>query len=261
MFFENKNLNWNMDSVQILNVRVDNITQEELLHQLKEGVLVTPNVDDIMKHQKDKEFHEMALQADYSVCDSKILLLSSKFIGKGLREAIPGSSFFPAFCDFYAKDENIKIFLLGAKNGVADLAAEKINARIGREIIVGTYSPPLGFEKDENECKYIVEILKSSPANVILVGLGNPKQTKWIYKYKDSIPNVKIYLALGATIDFEAGNIKRAPKIFQKLALEWLCRLYSDPKRLWKRYLVDDIQFFGLLLKYKFGKYKDPFVS
>src|SRR5574344_1610956 len=245
--------------MQILNVRVDDITQKELLEQLNEGVLVTPNVDDIMKHQHDKEFHDMASKAEFSVCDSKILLLSSRLLGKGLREAIPVSSFFPAYCNYHAKDENIKIFLMGAKEGVAAKAAEKINSRIGRDIIVGTYSPPFGYEKDEVECQHIVGILKDSHANVILVGLGNPKQTKWIYKYKNQIPNIKVYLALGATIDFEAGNIKRAPKIFQKFALEWFYRLCSDPKRLFKRYFVDDMQFFYYFGKQLLGIYKDPF--
>ena len=69
---------------------------------------------------------------------------------------------------------------MGAKEGVADIAKEKINKRIGRDIVVGTYSPPFGFEKDEKECTHIVDILKKTSANVILVGLGNPKQTKWI---------------------------------------------------------------------------------
>ena len=78
-------------------------------------------------------------------------------------------------------------------------------------------------------------------------------------KYKDRMPNVKVWMALGATIDFEAGNIKRAPKIFQKLAMEWLYRLICEPKRMFKRYLVDDPVFFWYLLKDKLGVYKNPF--
>ncbi len=241
-----------------MNVEIDNISQTELLERLKSGVLVTPNVDDIMKHQRDDEFHRFATQAEFSVCDSKILLLSSKFIGHPLKEAIPGSSFFPKYCDYH-KNDNTKIFLLGAKEGVGEEAKKRINNRIGREIVVDTYSPPFGFEKDEKECEHIVDLLKASEANVVLVGLGNPKQTKWIFKYKDRLPNINVYLALGATIDFEAGNIKRAPEIFQKLALEWLYRLIKEPKRMYRRYLIDDMPFFWLLLKQKFGRYKNPF--
>ena len=248
-----------MDSIKILNVRIDNLSAVELLERLNKGVLVTPNIDDIMKHQRDEEFHEMASKADFSICDSRVLLLMSRLLRTPLKEAIPGSSFFPMYCDYHAQDTNIKIFLLGAKEGVGPVAQEKINARVGREMVVDTYSPPFGFEKDETECNHIVSILRASKANVVLVGLGNPKQTKWIYKYKDKLPNIDLFMALGATIDFEAGNIKRAPVIFQKLALEWLYRFLKEPRRLFKRYFVDDIQFFYYFSKQLLGIYKNPF--
>lgn len=247
-----------MNRIRILNVSINNISAEELLKQLKKGVLVTPNVDDIMKHQKDEGFHNDATQADFVVCDSKIVLLASKLLRTPLKEAIPGSSFFPKYCEYH-KNDNIKIFLLGAKEGVGEVAKERINQRIGREIVVETYSPPFGFEKDDKECEHIVELLKTSEANVVLVGLGNPKQTKWIFKYKDRLPNIDVFLALGATIDFEAGNVKRAPLIMQKFALEWLYRLMMEPKRMYRRYLIDDMPFFWLLIKQRFGWYRDPF--
>lgn len=245
-------------SVKLLNTRIDNLTVKELLEQLNKGVLVTPNVDIIMKHQRDREFHEMANQAEFSVCDSKVVKLSAKLLGLSLKEAIPGSSFFPQYCDYHAKDENIKIFLLGAKEGVGLKAQERINKRIGRKIIVGAYSPPFGFEKDDAECEHILNIIKESSANVVLVGLGEPKQTKWIYKYKDRLPGINVFMALGATIDFEAGNIKRAPIIFQKMALEWLYRLIQEPKRLWRRYFLEDLPFFWLFFKQVLGLYRDP---
>lgn len=247
-----------MSRIKILNVEIDNITQEGLLYQLDHGVLVTPNVDDIMKHQRDDLFHKDASLAEFVVCDSKIVLLASRLLGTPLKEAIPGSSFFPKYCDYH-KNDDTKIFLLGAKEGVGEIAKERINQRIGREIVVDTYSPPFGFEKNDEECEHIVDLLKASDANVVLVGLGNPKQTRWIFKYKDRLPNINVFLALGATIDFEAGNVKRAPILFQKFALEWLYRLVKEPKRMYKRYLIDDMPFFWLLLKQKIGKYKDPF--
>lgn len=247
-----------MSRVKLLNTEIDNVTIGELLEQLSKGVLVTPNVDDIMKHQRDESFHRNASLAEFVVCDSKIVLLASKIIGTPLKEAIPGSGFFPQYCEYH-KNDDTKIFLLGAKEGVGEEARKRINQRIGREIVVDTYSPPFGFEKDEKECEHIVELLRASSANVVLVGLGNPKQTNWIFKYKDRLPNIDVFLALGATIDFEAGNVRRAPVIFQKLALEWLYRLMMEPKRMYRRYLIDDMPFFWLLLKQKLGKYKDPF--
>ena len=250
-----------MASIKILNVRIDNLSARDLLEKMDRGVLVTPNIDDVMKHQHDREFHELASRAEFSVCDSRVLLLMSKIMRRPLKEAVPGSSFFPMYCDYHAHDDGIRIFLLGAKEGVGEIAKRKINERIGREIIVGTYSPPFGFENDVDECERILEILKTSGANVVLVGLGNPKQTKWIYKYKNRLPEIDVFLALGATIDFEAGNIKRAPVLLQKLALEWLYRFFKEPRRLFHRYFVDDIQFFYYFVRQLLGVYKDPFAK
>jgi N-acetylglucosaminyldiphosphoundecaprenol N-acetyl-beta-D-mannosaminyltransferase len=248
-----------MESIRLLNVRIDNIRSKELLKQLDKGVLVTPNVDDIMKHQTDREFHECASRAEFSVCDSRVVYLLSKLFGMSLKEVIPGSSFFPMYCDYHAKDEKIKIFLFGAKEGVAEVARGRINKRIGREIVVETYSPPFGFEKDEKECEHILDVLRKTEANVVLVGLGNPKQTKWIYKYKEKLPNIDVFMALGATIDFEAGILKRAPKFCQVLGMEWLYRFIKEPRRLFKRYFVNDVKFFGCFLRQIFGFYKNPF--
>lgn len=248
-----------MESVNILNVRMDNLSAAELLDRLDRGVLVTPNVDDVVKHQRDREFHLMASSAEFSVCDSRVLLLMSRLLGSPLKEAIPGSSFFPMYCDYHSKDEDVRIFLLGAKEGVGEKARRNINGRVGREMVVGAYSPPFGFEGDEGECTRIVDILNASSANVLVVGLGNPKQTAWIYRYKGLLPGIRLFLALGATIDFEAGNVRRAPEWMRKLALEWLYRFLREPRRMFRRYFVDDVRFFWYFGRQLLGTYRDPF--
>ena len=160
----------------------------------------------------------------------------------------------------YHKDNpDIRIFLLGGLDGVADKAKKRIDEKVGREIVVGTYSPPFGFETDEKECRHIIDLVDASGATVLMTGISDPKQTIWHAKYMDKFKNARMFMALGATIDFEAGNIRRAPKIVQRLALEWLFRFFCDPKRLWKRYFVDDPKFFLLFTKQLMGIYKDPF--
>jgi exopolysaccharide biosynthesis WecB/TagA/CpsF family protein len=119
--------------------------------------------------------------------------------------------------------------------------------------VVGAHSPSFGFEKNEQECQELIEEIKNSGATVLAVGVGAPKQEKWIYKYKEQLPNIKIFLAIGATLDFEAGNKKRAPKWVTEIGLEWLHRLLSEPKRLWKRYLIGGPIFCWLILKQKFN--------
>ncbi|MBO3459844.1 WecB/TagA/CpsF family glycosyltransferase [Aetokthonos hydrillicola Thurmond2011] len=244
-----------MQKVKILNIEINNLSKSEFLETLRSGVVFTPNVDHLMKLQKDSEFLEAYSISDYKVCDSQILIYASRFLGNPLKEKISGSDFFPDFYNYHRKNENIKIFLLGAREGVATTAQTKINKKVGRDIIVGTYSPPFGFEKNEEECQKILKMINSSGATVLAIGLGAPKQEKWLYKYKNELSSIKIFMALGATIDFEAGNIKRAPKWMSQIGLEWLFRLVSEPKRLWKRYLIDDIFFFFLILKQKLNLY------
>ncbi|MEZ5083688.1 MAG: WecB/TagA/CpsF family glycosyltransferase [Bacteroidales bacterium] len=247
------------ERIKIFNIEVDTITKKELLETFEEGVLVTPNVDHLMKLQKDREFYEIYKKADYVTVDSNIVQLALKFLGTPVPEVITGSGFLPSYYMYHKDNPDVKIFLFGAAPGVADIAMEKINNKTGRKTVVGAFSPSFGFEKDEEECKKIVDMLNASPANVLVVGVGAPKQEKWIYKYKDQLKNIKIYLAIGATIDFEAEKVKRAPLIMQKLALEWLYRLAKEPKRLWRRYIIEDMPFFKLVLKQKRGKYVDPF--
>ena len=249
------------DRISILNIKVDNITKNDLLKKFDKGVLVTPNVDHLMKLQHDKEFYEIYQKAEYVTVDSQIVRLALKFLGTPVKEVITGSDFFPSFYNYHKENDNIKIFLLGAAPGVADKALKIINEKVGRKIIVGACSPSFGFEKNKTECENIINIIGNTSANVLVVGVGAPKQEKWIYKYKDRLSNINIFLAIGATIDFEAGNIKRAPKIFQKLAIEWLYRLIKEPRRLWRRYIVEDLPFFYLIAKLKFNKYRNPFAE
>lgn len=245
--------------MRILNIDILSITQRELLERLDKGVLVTPNVDHLVKLQRDREFYETYQQAEWVVCDSKILYLLSKLLRHPLPEAIPGSSFFTSYYLYHKDDSNCRIFLLGAMDGVAQKAMERINKKVGRQIVVGAYSPTYGFEKKNEENRAIYDMINKSGANVVLVGVGCPKQEKWIFKHKTQMPNVDVWMALGATIDFEAGNVKRAPKIFQKLAMEWFYRFLMEPKRMFKRYFVDDMQFFYYFSKQLLGLYKNPF--
>lgn len=248
-----------MKTIDFLNTKIQVTTQKELLKNLKKGVLITPNVDHLVKLQTDKDFYDVYQKAEWVVCDSKILYLMSKLLKEPLPEAIPGSSFFTAFYEYHKDDPKCKIFLLGAAEGIADKAMKRINDKVGRNIVVGAHSPSYGFEKKEKECEELIDIVNNSGANVVLVGVGAPKQEKWIMKYKDRMPNVDIWMALGATIDFEAGTLKRAPLIWQKCGMEWLYRCIKEPKRLFKRYFVDDMKFFYYFTKQLLGIYKNPF--
>lgn len=248
-----------MKNIRILNIDILNIKLNNLLNNFKRGVVFTPNVDHLIMLQRDKEFYDCYQEADYLVCDSKLVQIASSFLGVKIIEKISGSDFFPAFYTHHKDNESIKIFLLGAMDNIAEKATKNINESVGRKIIVDYLSPSYGFETNKEECQNIINQINRSNATVLAVGVGTPKQEKWIIKYKDQMPNIKIFMAIGATIDFEAGQIKRSPRWMSNMGIEWLYRLLSEPRRLWKRYLIDDIPFFYLILKQKLGLYNNPF--
>ena len=250
-----------MENVNLLNIAINNVLLNEVLEKLTEGIVFTPNVDHIMKLQYDEEFFQAYSVADYKVCDSQILMYVSKLLGMPIKEKISGSDFFPAFYNYHKNNEEIKIFLLGSAEGIAEEAQGRINQKVGRQLVVGSHSPSFGFEKNEQECENLVRTIDNSGATVLVVGVGAPKQEKWIYKYKQELPKIKIFLAVGATIDFEAGKILRAPKWVSYIGFEWLYRLISEPKRLWKRYLVEDLPFLWLVLLQKLDLYQMPFTE
>lgn len=244
--------------VDILGTQIDNLTTIELLTLLDQtgGLVVTPNVDHLIKLRQDEEFQRAYGMAQYCVCDSKIVQFTSYFLGEPIREKISGSDFFPAFYQFNRNNPEIRVFLLGAMPGVAQIAQQKINEKVGRDMVVEVYSPPFGFENDEAECQKIIDLVNRSHATVLAMGLGTPKQEKWLARYRTQFDSIRIFLAIGATIDFEAGNIRRSPKWMSEMGLEWLFRLSLEPKRLWRRYLVESLPFFWLILQQKFSRLK-----
>lgn len=250
-----------MSSVKLLNAAIDNVTMSELLTQLTQGVVYTPNVDHLVRLQRDREFFEAYKNADYRTCDSKILYYVSRLLGSPICEKISGSDLFPAFYWHHRNNKDVKIFLLGAAEGIAAEAQKRINAKVGREIIVGAHSPTYGFEKNEAECQQVIDLINQSDATVLAVGVGSPKQEKFIYKYRDQFEQIKLFMAIGATIDFEAGNVSRSPKWISEMGLEWLYRLLSEPRRLWKRYLVEGPAFFWYALLQLLDLYVEPFAG
>ncbi|MCC3526537.1 MAG: WecB/TagA/CpsF family glycosyltransferase [Microcoleus sp. PH2017_22_RUC_O_B] len=252
-----------MQKVKVLNIFIDNLSTTELLQQLDEkgGIVFTPNVDHLMILQKDRDFYETYKFADYSVCDGQILMYCLQLLGTPVQEKISGSDLLPAFYEYHKDNQKIKIFLLGAAPGVAEKARENINLKVEREMVVGAHSPSFGFEKNAEECAAIVDLIEKSGANVLAVGVGAPKQEKWIVKHREKLKSIKIFLAIGATIDFEAGHKKRAPKWMSNAGLETPYRLFSEPRRLWKRYLINDPPFLALAFKQKINIYQNPFID
>ena len=248
-----------MERIQLMNTKIDNCSMEEalvaieqLIHENKNSYVVTPNVDHIVKLEKDEEFREVYKNASLILTDGKPLIWIANLYKTPIKEKISGSDLFPRVCEVAAK-KKYKMFFLGAAEGVAAKAAENLAKRFQGLNVVGTYSPPFGFEKDEEELEKIIKMIRGVKPDILIVGLGAPKQEKFIYKYREQL-GVPVSLGLGASLDFEAGNVKRAPKWVADHGLEWFYRFLSEPKRLFKRYFIDDTKILMLAWKYRRGK-------
>lgn len=246
-------------SIRILNGHILAIDKCGLMEHLHDGVLFTPNIDHLVRLQKDKDFYEAYKQADWIICDSVILQRCSRLLKHPIVESIPGSTFFREYCDYHKDDENVRIYIMGGKEGVPQRAMERINERCGRKIIVGAHSPSFSFVKDEEESGRLVEMVNESEATILMVCATSPKQELWIARYRKMMPHVRLFMALGATVDFEAGTVKRCPQMFRGMGLEWFWRFTQEPKRLFRRYFVDDPVFFWYFGKQLLGVYKNPF--
>ncbi|MDH5451724.1 MAG: WecB/TagA/CpsF family glycosyltransferase [Paracoccaceae bacterium] len=245
--------------VPMLNAWVHDVTMDDIVEHFREGAMLTLHVDMIMKLQQDREFYEFLDKFDVITCDSQIMFFATKWLGTPVQERVSGSDYFPKFYTRYADDPSMTVFLLGGKEGVADLAAKNINAKVGREMIVGACAPAFDFETKPGEIDRMIEAVNTSGATVCLVGLGGGRQEKWIMTYRDRMPGVKLWLPLGGTIDYESGTFDRPPSWITEWGFEWLYRLVREPRQRWHRYVVHEPPFLWAVLKQRLGLYRNPF--
>ena len=155
----------------------------------------------------------------------------------------------PRLCEVAAQ-KGYKAFIIGGKDGIADKAKQRLIEKHPEITIVGTYAPPLGFEKDQTELDKINQMISEAHPDLLIACFGCPKQEKWIYeniaKYE-----AKVSICAGATVDFLAGNVKRAPQWMSEHGLEWFYRFLQEPTRLFKRYFIDDVKILRLIWKYR----------
>ena len=207
-------------------------------------LVVTPNVDHTVMVQSDAGLRKAYDRASMVLADGTPVVLASRILGKALPERVAGSDLVPALFDHatasladasIAVETPLRVFMLGAAPGVAERAKMKIHDRWEGVKVVGTYSPPIGFEHDERANREILAAVADVTPDLLIVGLGAPKQELWTSRHADRL-QVKVALCAGATIDFLAGEKSRSPQWMRRVGLEWLHRLASEPGRLARRY-------------------------
>lgn len=247
---------------RFMNTYIDNVTKAEAIAHIENcirnrtvGQVITPNVDQIVRMETDAYFRQICESCELLLVDGHPLLWTAKLYGRPFKEKICGSDLMPELCRI-AAEKGYAVFLLGAAPGVAQKAADKLVQQNPGLKVAGTYSPPLGFEKDPAEIGRINEMLRTSGADLLFVGMGVPKQDIFIYENKD-VYQIPMSFSIGGTIDFIAGEQKRAPAWMRKIGFEWFYRLLSDPKRMFRRYVINDSRFFSLVFKYRPGKNRE----
>lgn len=218
--------------IEIMDVPIDAVDMAEaeaqasaFLEQESLRVIYTPNTEIVMAAQQDKVLLDAIKAADLVIPDGIGLIYASRILKKGLKERVAGVDLMGRILS-YCNQQEKSIYVLGGKPGVAQQACVNIQARFPHLKIAGFRNGY--FHEDETD--QIIEAVNQSCADILFVGLGAPKQEKWIYQHR-KVLKTRIAMGVGGGVDIWAGTVKRAPMIYQKLGLEWFYRLLKEPWR------------------------------
>ena len=244
------------DEVEILGVKVNNVTFNEALDRIEEMVeegerrnpnyVVKPNAEIVTFAQDDPEFKEILNSASLAPPDGIGLMIASRILRKPLKERVGGPELMEAILKL-AQERGYPVYFFGAKPLVVEKLVEVIKRDYSKVKVAGFHH---GYFETESELEITEKIKKAEP-DILFVALGFPKQEKWIKSHVRDI-NVPLMVAEGGSFDFLSGKVKRAPVWLQKVGLEWLFRLLSEPRRV-KRQLALPY-FVYLVLRDRFRK-------
>lgn len=227
----------------ILGVPVHNLSAEETLERVLRDAadrrpchVVTSNLDFLRLARQDPEMHHIHLDADLVVPDGMPLVWLSRLFGPALKERVTGSDLVPRLAE-RARAAGLSVFAVGGAPGVAERALEVLRERFPGLAVRGSFSPPMVplLQMEQEEIRR--RVLDSRP-HIVFVALGSPKQEKWI-RLQCLEGGFPVAVGIGASLDFLAGVQTRAPRVFQRLGLEWMWRLLGSPRRLLGRYARD----------------------
>lgn len=222
-----------MDKVCVLGVNFDNVDMNEAVERCKKflagnssNLIVTPNPEIVMRAKDDSNFKDIINSASLVIPDGIGIIKGANILGTPLKERVAG---YDLICNLLelGKDGNISFYFWGSKPGIAEIAKQKVEEKYPNIKILGTDD---GYFDDTKKAK-IVEKISTAKPDILLVGVGAPKQEKIINELLNK--NIfKIGIGCGGSIDVLSGTVKRAPKLFIKMHLEWFWRLLKEPTRL-----------------------------
>jgi N-acetylglucosaminyldiphosphoundecaprenol N-acetyl-beta-D-mannosaminyltransferase len=245
---------------------IDNCSSEQvcasiIAHAKKRGkpaYVITPNAQHIVQLEKDRRLQEVYDRADLVIPDGISLLIAARLYGRSLQQRVAGVDIFKTLCGLAAKNR-LRVFLLGGRPHSAELAAQALNG-FYPDLQCSTYCPPLGFEQSADGLKGTAEAITGAQPDILFVALGAPKQEYWIYEHGLQL-SVPVCIGVGGSFEIVGGVIPRAPLWAQNIGCEWLYRLSREPRRMWRRYLIGNLEFAAIVLRQSIRRaFLDTFV-
>ena len=245
-----------MNRITLLNTTIDNLTMDQTIDLIDKKISqnghihhAVVNAGKIVEMQSDSQLRQSVNSSDVINADGQAVVWASKLLGQGLEERVTGIDLMINLVKL-ASEKNYKIFFLGAQEKVL---LELINiyiSKYSKDIIAGFRN---GYFKKEEE-KDIAKQIASSGANILFVAISSPSKENFLYTHRELLSEVNFIMGVGGSFDVIAGKVKRAPLWIQTIGMEWLYRLYQEPKRMWRRYLIGNSKFILLVLREKFLK-------
>lgn len=229
----------------ISGVPLDNLSMQGALNRIEEFIdsggthqVATANVDFLVNATRDLEYRRILCQCDLVLPDGMPVVWASHLLGAPLRERVTGADLVPRLARL-SSEKGYRIFLLGATPTVCEVAARRMETLAPGVRVVGNLSPPIR-PLDQFDNAPILEAIRRAKPDILLVAFGSPKQEKWISRNRNLL-NVPVAIGIGGSLDFLASSVKRAPSWMQTSGLEWIHRIWMEPRRLGPRYLGDAV--------------------
>jgi N-acetylglucosaminyldiphosphoundecaprenol N-acetyl-beta-D-mannosaminyltransferase len=243
-----------LDRFTLGGVPVDPVTLPQSLDRIEAlvaagagGCVFTPNVDHVVIAERNPAFRAAYEAAELSLADGMPLLWASRLLGQALPAKVSGSDLVLPLAQ-RAADRGWRVYLLGGLPGVAAAAAERMGERFPGIRVVGVDSPFVSADGSDPETEPALRRLADARPDLVLVAFGAPKQELWMHRHRRRL-HPAVAVGVGASLDFVAGRVRRAPRWMSRVGLEWSWRLAREPRRLWRRYLVDDPRFAVIVLR------------
>jgi N-acetylglucosaminyldiphosphoundecaprenol N-acetyl-beta-D-mannosaminyltransferase len=198
----------------------------------------TPNADYVVRAQRDRDFRDSINAATLRVPDGMWVVYASRLAGRPLRATVTGRLLIPRLADA-CRQRGLAIGFMGAGPGIAASAAARLSEAYSGLVVSHTISPPMGFEVGSDVDRAIVAAIRADPPAVLCVALGAPTQELWMHAHQAVFPST-LLVGVGAGVDIIAGRFRTAPPWMTRFGLEWMFRLAQEPRRLARRYLIDD---------------------